>query len=441
MPQGLRETYRGAVLKRSASLRSAVDVRAELASYQSAPKLEAQRATHAALIQKYEQQIEALESELVAIKGRITRKEGDIQNLLNRKLKLASDIDEKKRLALAATIYGGALAIATLGVGAVFGGGVVATAGVAIVALQGDLKKLNREIEATRRDRSALRTASERFAQQARLLSVRLGELREREKELRSSFDKEPAGRVLSLGEEVEFGGRLLDNLKAQLTMLKAMKAQASAYEEGLDTIIRRLEKDVSRLEKENEAALNELILALVSVALLSTGGAKSKALSRLRRSRKKLLLVGSKVLNGKIQELVPWVIKRMISEGLLQAGSGRAVAQTLGRLLGGAFSMQPNQDKLQLLISAAKGALTGPQRFVLELLLEVTDFDPEPLAIAVIDNKALTDAQARAIAALLDQQGADGVSTASLIAKNKRRTRLQNPAQSKVLASRSTAK
>ena len=368
--------------------------------------LRARRATYAEVIAAHEKTIAGLEAELAAIEKRIASKTGEAERLLQQKNHLLSQIADKQRIAAATAVYGGLLAVFTFGASAAVGGGIAAAAGVALVSLRNDLANVERSKSAVESDLRSLKNAAKNHDAVQKKLRARLGDLKNAHAALDAAApviapNAAPREALAALRDGVANDEKIIANLEAQIAVLETMKKEASGFEAALDEIIAELRDGVHALEQRVEESNRAIFSAVIDIALLAFGATTVLRERGILMSRKQLLMAGYDLLHGDLEGGVKRLLDRMLAEGLIAATGSKVLGSTLrGLLRAGAHG--DYSAAVRALVSGARATLTPTQRSLLTLLEHVTDFDPTPLAQAVIDQPQLTAPQAEAIEAML---------------------------------------
>lgn len=364
----------------------------------TAEALVERRALYATLITAHTATIGGLEGDLKAINARISQKTSEANNLLQQQLRLQSDISEKQRMAGAAGVYGGLLAVFTMGASAVVGGATAAACAAAVVSLRSDLQRSERNSSAVRAEINNLNNASAAFQKQQAQLTTRLDALKTAAAEL-TTANAAPTATLEQLQKAVGRDQALVGNLEAQIVLLQTLKASAQGHEAGLDKLITALKKDVEALQLQLERSNRALLVALVDVALTGFGATKALRIDGLPLSQKQLLVGGLALAAGDPASLASSLVTSLVKEGLVVATGSGVLAATLTSLL--KTGAGNSTAAVQALLAGAS-SLTSTQTALLTSLAQETRFDVSEVAKAVVAAPDLDDAGADAVRALL---------------------------------------
>ncbi len=352
--------------------RGRVAIRLDAALDTSRTALVARRAVYAETIQRHEATITGLETELAAIHQRIATKTGDVRDLVARKQRLTAEIANNRRMATAAGVYGGILAFFTGPVGVALGGGMAATAAVAVTKLSSDLSSAERSERDARSTLDGLERSSRAFEQARAASAERLGRLRAEHQALTASApvippDATPRAAVEALEAAVKNDEAIIGNLEAQIQALRTAKAQATTFEAGLDTLIERLQTEVAALEKQVEESRRALLGALVDVALAGFGATALLRKAGLPLADKTALLAGIDALRGDLAAAVNKLVDGLVSSAVVTATDSPLLAKVLGAITTAPLTGADAAERLATLAAAATRPLTAPQRALLE--------------------------------------------------------------------------
>jgi hypothetical protein len=304
--------------------------------------LVARRDLYQEIIARHEGTIAALETELAEINRRLEQKHGEARSLLETKQRLLKEIERNQGIATAAATYGGLLGLLSAGIATAIGAGMAATAAGAIVKFRSDLKDAERAEESVRADMRKLDAARAAHGQLQAELRKQVDGLRKSRAALEAlapeiDRDASPREVVSALKKAIAHDEQVVANLEKQIALLQSMKAQASGFEQMLDATIARLKEDVQKLERRVDESRRAVLIAMIDVAVIAFAASGALRRSGVPLAQKELLLSGLDLANGDLEQAIHAVVRRLVSEGLIAAGSSAVLGATLTGLLASA--------------------------------------------------------------------------------------------------------
>lgn len=357
------------------------------------------------LVSTRKAEITSLEAKLSATEAAIEAKTTQVSSLLTQKQQYQETLRQKEKQRQTLLIFAlfGAFGAASSAVGL--------GSALSINELRGTITKLDQEIAATQQQKSSLESSLVTYRADQRTRRRELSALQASEVGLTSAAadGADVSGlpetqKVLALRGQVDDTQKLADNLRAQVTLLREMNEAASGTNGQLDGLISSLEKDLESLEKRIAASEKALLGVIIDIIFKASGTPPNLNIGGLSISKKALILDGLPGLRMELDKQVDKLVNKMITEGLVNAGTAPDVASAIVKLLRGkppaAAAKSPT---LSALTPEAYAKLSEPQRLVLDSVLREVEpgASREALLGKIAVDANLTDIQARAVAAI----------------------------------------
>jgi folate-dependent phosphoribosylglycinamide formyltransferase PurN/predicted nucleic acid-binding Zn-ribbon protein len=352
------------------------------------------------VIKKQRAEIATLETDIAATISRIESKSSTASALITQKEGLQRTLKDKREQQQRYS-----LAWALVGVPA-----------GSFLALQ-EIDRLTREIAAidadigrAQREKSDLQASLGSFRARQSSLRSQVDALREVERSLTARIPAPvdlatmpPAQRFTHLAQSVQANQRLSANLARQLEVLREMKSEAGAFEHALDALIVGLEAEAAQLKAQIGLADREILSVLFDIVVGTTGMDPNLDVGPFAVSKKTILLDGVSGLRTSLIAQARAMVDHMVMDQLIPAtGSEALTRRLLGLLKGNATAKDVADTARDVLTDQVLSSLTEPQRFLVDVLLTQGPKGSarRPLIADIVKNTAITDAQARAIAA-----------------------------------------
>ncbi len=361
------------------------------------------------VIQQQRAEIGSLENDIAATISRIESKSSAASALITQKESLQRTLRDKREsqrnLGIFAVLLGGGAAAALL-------------TSNAMTSIQRDIDALDADIARTQSENDQLRASLSTFKSRQSSLRTSVDALKQVESalvaQIPASLDLStvpPAQRFTHLAQSVHANQRLSANLAAQITVLKGMKAEAGAFEHALDVLIVGLEAEAEALKEQLKLTDRAILSALFDIVVGTSGMDPNLNVGPFSVSKKTLLLDGVTGLKTSLIKQAQSMVDQMVIDQLIPAaGSEQLAGRLLDMLKSNATAKDVADTARDVLTDRVMSSLSEPQRFLVDLVLTSgpSGFSRKALIRAIVDNAAITDPQARAIAAAFSRGDTD---------------------------------
>ncbi len=350
-------------------------------------------------------EVAALTTKLAVTESQITDQAAAAASLLVQKQQYLQTLQKKEKdrqtLLIFALFGAFGQASAAMGLGSA----------MSINELRGKIAQIDQEIVATQQQKTTLEGLLTHHRADQRTRKRELDALQAAEGGLSAALDGAEDVSALSPEQQVvELRGRigetqaLADNLRQQIVLLREMNEAASGTSGQLDGLIEGLEADLKSLESRVEASEKALLGVVIDLLFKATGTPANLQIGGLSISKKALLLDGLVGLRMQLEKQVDKLVDKMLAQGLVNGGTAPDMAALMVRVLRGSLAApKAESPAVSALSSEALAALSEPKRLVVDAVLRGRAADParEAILSQVIAAPALSDAQARAVAAM----------------------------------------
>lgn len=372
-----------------------------------------------ALVTTRKAEVGALEAQVAAQEAQITAKSAQATALITQKQAYQTTLKakEKQRETILVFALFGAFGAASTAVG-------IGSA-MSIGDLRTTIADLDKEIAATQAQRSSLESTLTTYQAEQRTRRRELAALQTAEVGLTAATqDGEDVSalpveqQVVALRGRVDDTHPLAENLRAQIAVLHDLSDAASGTDAQLSALITTLSADLESLEKRIATSEKALLGVIIDLVFKASGTPANLQLGPLSISKKALLLDGLPGLRLELDKQLDKLVNKMITDGLVEAGTAPQVASLIVKLLRGQSTAKVEASPTLKALSAEDLAeLSEPQRLVIDAVVREAPAGEarEGLIAKVAAMPALTDIQARAAAslALIDAGPAGGQAAA----------------------------